>query len=1130
MPEDYTDSTQQAVDAATSGASPPRSRRLLRLGIVAVVVVLLGLVVSYAPRYVARYLVASELEELGIDHEGVDTLTINPWTLELFIGPVGFGVGPADRGQVGELGLQLGFKPLLQRRVSIKRLLVRGIDVVLARSPDKVLTLNGIPLNRILPRPDPAEQQETSGQGWRVGVDSVELRESRLIFQEGERGDLEVDVERLNLADFRTWHPERPGRFELAARLNDIKLNWSGEARPFADNITLAIDSRTQQADVPKVVRFTGPLGLDRRDGTYDADLKYEMTFFDSGRFEGQTVGTIDIKGADYERTGEFALALERAKLDLDVHYSVSESGDFALTGQLATDLGRSSGTFAEETRFVAEAGRVTLRELDAAREENGTFKLKLRPDIELDGLSSSGPLEISVEKLLELLAFLQSLSAASEVSTADTGLGDYADNSVTSPSSDVTVRRLHSSGESFSLQSSNGQVELGLKTSSELSDIRIEVGEKLIEIERLQSGLESLSMTSGNGRLALEIVGRSSLATGVGRGARGEMKLGTLEVGVDKLGLQVQSGAVSVQLAASTQASGFSSLMYAAQGLPEARFKLGAATVQLGQASLDAIDGGLRWKAAGDAAVDALRADFSNGDEGAFRFARAAIKDLQADEQLTLAASELIIDGLDVYLKRSLLEALLGKDPAKAETAVAAAEVTRAPVRPPAPVKVDVSRVQSLLTGLGYAPGPVDGRMGKRTAAAIQAFQRREGLAVDGQASIRLLAALQAKADGTAAAPVKSAKVAPAQSANVAPVKSAGGSARLGHLAVTGNPVIRFRDDVVTPQVNVDAVFKQAEVHNLDTQKTGQRTDLQIVADVNEFTRIELLGWVEGVNETADLDLKAKVENLQLSTLSPYIVELAGVYLESGQLDSTAEGRARLGSLEGEIRIELDDIAFRPLSEEAAERVKGKVGVPLETAVGLLQDGEGRIVLKLPLRGTVSEPDVDTSSAVNKAIGNALASVFPPTMVASLLSGVAKGAAPAFEPVVFAPGSAELDEAARIYADDIAEFLAKHPRLVLKACGRSTARDMQNLVAAGGAVTASDTAKSQAEAAAGTTQQGKMPKQVAQALEELAIERKRAVRRYLITDKGTDAKRVSECRSTFDASDQAGPRVELSL
>jgi hypothetical protein len=679
VPEDYTDSSQQSGDVSTLGASQPRSRRLLHLGIVVGVVALLGLVVSFAPRYVARYLVASELEALGIDHEGVDTLNINPWTLEVFIGPVRFGAGPADRGQVGELGLDLSFNPLLQRQVSIDRLLVSGIDLVLARSQENVLTLNGIPLNRIFSRPDSAEQPEAADHGWRAGVDSLELRESRLIFQEGERGDLEVDVERLTLTDFQNWNTERPGRFELVARLNDIQLNWSGEARPFADNITLAIDARTEQADLPKVVRFTGPLGLDKREGTYDADLKHEMTLFESGRIEGQTVGTFDIQGADYERTGEFALSLESAKLDLDVSYSLSESGDFALTGQLVTDLGRSSGARADETRLAAEAGRVTLRELDAVREENGTFRLKLQPDIELEGVAFSGPLEIPVEKLVDLLALLQSLSSTGGVSTADTGLGDYADTSVTLPSSDVTVRRLRSSGESFSLQSSNGQVELGLKTSSELSDIRIEVGEKLIEIERLQSVLESLSMTTGNGRLALEMVARSSLATGAGRGARGEMKLGALEVGVDKLGLQVQSDAVSLQLSASTQATGFSSLIYAAQGLPEATLQLGAATVKLGQTSLDAIDGGLRWKVAGDAAVDALRADFSNGDDGALSFDRAAVKDLQADEQLAFAASTLTVDRLDAYLKRSLLEALLGNDQAKAETAVAAAEVTRA-------------------------------------------------------------------------------------------------------------------------------------------------------------------------------------------------------------------------------------------------------------------------------------------------------------------------------------------------------------------------------------------------------------------------------------------------------------------
>jgi hypothetical protein len=346
----------------------------------------------------------------------------------------------------------------------------------------------------------------------------------------------------------------------------------------------------------------------------------------------------------------------------------------------------------------------------------------------------------------------------------------------------------------------------------------------------------------------------------------------------------------------------------------------------------------------------------------------------------------------------------------------------------------------------------------------------------------------------------------------------------RVGELSLTGDSVVRFRDDMVTPQVNIDTVFKELRVRNLDTERSDQRTDLRLVADVNEFTHVELAGWTTGLSERADLDLKAKVENLELATYSPYVMELSGVYLESGQLDAETAGQAAQGELQGEIRLELDDIAFRPLSEKDAERVAGEVGVPLTTAVSLLQDSQGRISLALPLHGSLGDPQVDVSSAVNKAIGGALKKVFPPTMIASMLSGVAKGQTPAFEPIAFAPGSADLDEAGRTYANKVAEFLAEHPKLSLKVCGRSTARDMQSPAAASDAAAAE---KAPAGTVEDRSRQALDPEQV---LQELAIERGRAVRRYLIEDRGADAKRLPECRSTFAADDQGPPRVEITL
>ena len=49
------------------------------------------------------------------------------------------------------------------------------------------------------------------------------------------------------------------------------------------------------------------------------------------------------------------------------------------------------------------------------------------------------------------------------------------------------------------------------------------------------------------------------------------------------------------------------------------------------------------------------------------------------------------------------------------------------------------VSRVQAGLTRLGYDPGPTDGIMGTRTKTAIEAYQRDQGLLVDGRPTVQL-------------------------------------------------------------------------------------------------------------------------------------------------------------------------------------------------------------------------------------------------------------------------------------------------------------------------------------------------------------------------------------------------------
>lgn len=53
------------------------------------------------------------------------------------------------------------------------------------------------------------------------------------------------------------------------------------------------------------------------------------------------------------------------------------------------------------------------------------------------------------------------------------------------------------------------------------------------------------------------------------------------------------------------------------------------------------------------------------------------------------------------------------------------------------------ILQVQERLIALGYRPGPADGRDGPKTREAVRAFQRDKGLAVDGIAGPKTLAAL---------------------------------------------------------------------------------------------------------------------------------------------------------------------------------------------------------------------------------------------------------------------------------------------------------------------------------------------------------------------------------------------------
>jgi hypothetical protein len=97
--------------------------------------------------------------------------------------------------------------------------------------------------------------------------------------------------------------------------------------------------------------------------------------------------------------------------------------------------------------------------------------------------------------------------------------------------------------------------------------------------------------------------------------------------------------------------------------------------------------------------------------------------------------------------------------DKTKATTKDAAHKVKDAvtPDKEKAEMAVDVRGAQQALRSKGFDPGPVDGRMGPRTTAAVREFQSKEGLSATGQLDAdtrdRLMAASSSTTDSNAPA-----------------------------------------------------------------------------------------------------------------------------------------------------------------------------------------------------------------------------------------------------------------------------------------------------------------------------------------------------------------------------------------
>ena len=212
----------------------------------------------------------------------------------------------------------------------------------------------------------------------------------------------------------------------------------------------------------------------------------------------------------------------------------------------------------------------------------------------------------------------------------------------------------------------------------------------------------------------------------------------------------------------------------------------------------------------------------------------------------------------------------------------------------------------------------------------------------------------------------------------------------------------------------------------------SAQNAQAKISLDgyVDEYGTAKIRGVIRPEDFGRSSDVEMVFRNLEMKNLSPYSGKFAGRLIKSGKFSADLKYQIQDYKMTGDNKIVLQNLA---LGEYVAEQ--GAANLPLDLAIALLKDSNGRIDIGLPITGDLNDPQFSIGPVIWQLFTNMITKVA--TAPFSALGNMFGGETENFDAVEFAPGSAELPPPEKEKLLKLADVLKNRPQLKLIIQGR---------------------------------------------------------------------------------------------
>jgi uncharacterized protein involved in outer membrane biogenesis len=275
-----------------------------------------------------------------------------------------------------------------------------------------------------------------------------------------------------------------------------------------------------------------------------------------------------------------------------------------------------------------------------------------------------------------------------------------------------------------------------------------------------------------------------------------------------------------------------------------------------------------------------------------------------------------------------------------------------------------------------------------------------------------------------------------PATAAASAPVAVAGKPAeaakplpiRIAKITLQ-NGTVNFSDFFVKPNYTVNLTKLDGRITGLSSAENTV-ADLDLRGSYANSAPVQIVAKLNPLAAKSYLDLKADVTGVDLVGFSPYSGKYAGYNIEKGKLSLNVAYKLENNQLSADNRLFIDQFTFGD-KVESPDATK----LPVNLAISLLKNNRGEIDLNLPISGSLDDPQFSIGGLIIKVIVNLFVKAVTSPFA---LLGSMFGSGEELSNVEFAPGRANINEAAGKKLETLAKALTERAALKLEITGRA--------------------------------------------------------------------------------------------